>query len=227
MCHVEFECRKGAKFADYFYWLKRNLHQKVRRFGFISLYLFCGTCDWTNLFMSVKKWSPCRSKALHWLETHQWQFYCKVHERSNGYYLSPGVQLSHVSVVFLEIPPYSITEWNRYKRHSNPERFKSADRMLYERISIVNDYIKQINEISNVESPRFNTDLKRARKASGDKHRRYSLCYNEYKDGIHMTLLLSRIWMKRIVLRTIKDCAWVHNIHPLIFTGVLARLDES
>ena len=83
--------------------------------------------------------------------------------------------------------------WNRTKGYSNPERLKSADRMLYESISIVNDCIKQINEISNVESPRFNKDLKRARKASGDKHIRYTLCYNEYKDGIHMTPLLSRV----------------------------------
>ena len=52
-----------------------------------------------------------------------------------------------VSVVFLEIPPYIIKEWNRTQGHPNPERFDSQNKILSERISLVNEYIKEVNSI--------------------------------------------------------------------------------
>ena len=134
VCHVEFECRKGARFADYFYWLKRNLRQKVREFGFITLYLFCGTCDLTKLvYVNERKGNHVRQKRYIDLR--------HTSDSSNVRYLRDQVDnifllLSNfptVPVVFLEISPYSITEWNRTQGHSNPEKFKPADRILYEK----------------------------------------------------------------------------------------------
>ena len=120
-----------------------------------------------------------------------------------------------MSIVFLEIPPYSIQAWNRTQGNPNPGIFQNDDMLLNERVALVNEYIQEINSRSNVESPKFSFDLKRGRKISKakrqrqngcDNHRRYSLSFGEYKDGIHSGPLLSRVWMERIVQRIVRDC---------------------
>ena len=215
VCHIEFECKGGARFADYLYWLERNLYNRVKRFGHVTLYIFCGTCDLTKL-VHVKENNSNRVRR-----------YIELRHNSDNAavrYLTDQIEkisrlvsrFPTVSIVFLEIPPYSIQAWNRTQGHPNPSQFQSADKILNERICIVNEFIKEKNDLANVESPKFNLDLKRARKISKSKrqrqdnsenHRRYSLSFGEYKDGIHSGPLLSRVWMKRIVLRIIKDCA--------------------
>lgn len=201
VCHVEFECRKGARLAEYYNWLTRNLARKVNQFGHIVLYIFLGTCDLTKLGSSskVKRCIELRhsddNSAISYVTYQIDKFYNFV---SN---------FPTVSIVFLEIPPYSIQEWNRYQGHPDPKSFSPQDAKLYERISIINEYIQAVNDITCVRSPRFNLDLKRARKEKGDSHRRYSLCYTHYKDGIHTKPLLARVWMKKILLQILRDCA--------------------
>ncbi|XP_062621663.1 uncharacterized protein LOC134283229 [Saccostrea cucullata] len=45
---VQFECRPGARFADFYPWLKRNLAGLVQQYGQITLYIWLGTCDITQ-----------------------------------------------------------------------------------------------------------------------------------------------------------------------------------
>ena len=44
---LELQCRGGARFQDYFYWLQHNLSNKVAQYGKIVLYVWLGTCDFT------------------------------------------------------------------------------------------------------------------------------------------------------------------------------------
>ena len=44
---IEFQCRGGARFQDYFYWLQHNLSNKFAQYDKIVLYVWLGTCDFT------------------------------------------------------------------------------------------------------------------------------------------------------------------------------------
>lgn len=206
-CHIEFECKGGARFAEYYNWLNRNLTSKVNQFGNIVLFVFLGTCELTKIstfsrgsgYARVKRYIELRhsddNTAFSYVRGQIDRFYQLVSNYPT------------VSIVFLEIPPYSIQEWNKYQGHPDPKSFLPQDLKLYERISIINDYIKLVNEFSSVKSPRFDLDLKRTRKSQGDSHRRTSLNFSNYKDGIHPKPLLARVWMKRILLQIFADCA--------------------
>nr|XP_034321263.1 uncharacterized protein LOC117687937 [Crassostrea gigas] len=45
---VQFECRPGARFANFIAWLKKNLSNLVQQHGWITLYIWLGTCDTTQ-----------------------------------------------------------------------------------------------------------------------------------------------------------------------------------
>lgn len=203
ICYIDFECKRGARFADYYYWLRRNLQWKVEEFGFVHLYIFLGTCDLTKLAYAVE--NGCRYRYIELRHQSNTSAFNYISNQIERIFLLVS-DYPTVTVTFLEIPPYDIREWNRNQGHPHPEVFVAQNKILYERISILNEYIKEINEISQVKSPRFNNDLKRSRKAEGDNTKRYSLCFKEYKDGLHSGPLLSRVWMKRIILRIINEC---------------------
>lgn len=190
---VDFQCRSGARFGDYLSWLNYNLDKKVRQYGNIILYVWLGTCDLTfrkGRFIDLRHNND--SIAVSYLK-HQINRYC---EFVSNY--------PTVSLVFLEIPPYSIISWNRSRGHRDPTSFHSQDLILYERICLVNEYIKEVNRLSSVVSPRFNLDLLKYRKTKG--HSRRSISYSPYKDGIHPNVILARVWMKRIIAQIFKDC---------------------
>lgn len=192
---VEFVCRGGARFQDYFHWLRYNLENKVNQYGNIVLYIWLGTCD-----LSVKKG---KFTELRHTDDSTAISYMKF---QIDRYISFVSNFPSVTLVFLEIPPYSIKEWNHSKGFHNPQLFHSQDLILLERVSLVNEYIRLVNENTFVTSPRFKLDLLRFRKAKGDKSHRASLNFSTYKDGIHPGYLLARCWMKRLVQQIFKDC---------------------
>lgn len=194
-CRIEFQCRGGARFADYFYWLQSNLPKKVAQFGNIVLYIFLGTCDLTlrkGKYIELRHDS--NALAVSYL---QYQIIR---------YLQFVSHFTSVSIVFLEIPPYSIETWNKSRGHRDPASFHSQDLLLRERILPVNKYIKEVNDRKLVKSPRFITDLLRYRKAKGQNHSRTGITFANFKDGVHPNQLLARSWMKKIVLRVFVDC---------------------
>lgn len=191
---IDFQCRSGARIADYFYWLQSNLHKKVQQFGNIVLYVWLGTCDLT-----------CRKGKFIALRHDSDNLAVSYLKNQIDRYLSFVSKFPTVQLVFLEIPPYSIQAWNNSKGHRDPSVFLSQDLILYERIILVNEYIKEINFQRSVESPRFKLDLLRYRKSKNGDQRK-SINYNSYKDGIHPNPVLARYWMKRIIARIFIDC---------------------
>lgn len=203
---VDFECRKGARFVDYYYWLRDNLQRKVHQYGRIVLYIYLGTCDLTHFIQSDPLTRRRRQNFIE-LRHNDDRIAVEYLRYQIDRYFHFVASFPTVSIVFLEIPPYSIQEWNKSRGHPDPKSFLSQDLILYERISLVNDYIKSVNQLTGVRSPRFNLDLRRTRQSRGSNHRRVSISYAGYKDGIHPDSLLARCWFKRIVVLIFTDCA--------------------
>lgn len=193
--NVEFQCRGGAIFVDQFYLLQSNLRKKVHQFGEIVLYVFLGTCDLT---LKKGKYIELRHDNDHAAVSY---LLFQINRFLNFVSNFPSV-----SIVFLEIPPYSLQAWNKSRGHRDPFSFQSQDLILHQRICLINDYIRGINHSKDVVSPRFNLDLHRYRKSSGSNQGRTSINFSNYKDGVHPKPLLARCWMKRIVLRIFTDC---------------------
>ena len=110
-----------------------------------------------------------------------------------------------VKVVFLEIPYYNIEKYKRHLKVVNPENYHESDLILTERISIINDYIREMNEASGFNIPRFNRDLVKYRKDQ-DQGKRKSLDFSGYKDDIHPDKVLAGIWMKKSVMHMLHAC---------------------
>lgn len=106
---VQFECRPGARFADFYPWLKKNLSNLVQQHGWITLYIWLGTCDTTQ-------------KSERYIDQRYVDSTLGVKnivQYIDLFVLFIGL-FKDVVPIFLEIPPYSIVEWKRTKGHSDP-----------------------------------------------------------------------------------------------------------
>ena len=84
-----------------------------------------------------------------------------------------------VSIIFLENPYYSLEAYYSSKGHRDLTIFRSQDLVLKDRIALVNEYIKEVNQFTSVISPRFNLDLIRFHK-SKDDHKRKKNCSTHF-----------------------------------------------
>ena len=177
---LEFQCRGGARFQDYFYWLQHNLSNKVAQYGKIVLYVWLGTCDFTvksDLQDPTVSHRNFKKKIYIQLRHETVSEAVSYLKYQTARYLSIISNFPSVSVVFLEVPPYSIKQWNRNKGHR--DIFHSQDLILSERMSLVNEYIRFVNENNSVTSPRFKIDLLIFRK-SKDKQTKREACHTLY-----------------------------------------------
>lgn len=203
---IDFQFRSGARFLDLFFWLQKNLHHKVSQYGKIVLYVWLGTCDLTAKKSEFIKFGS-RSKKVTFIDLR--------HETDTSAVLYVKQQIDKfrqfvskfpsVKIVFLEIPYYSIEKYNRHLKVVNPESYHGSDLILTERICILNDYIREVNESSGFNTPRFNRDLVKYRKGQ-DQAKRKSLDFSGYRDGIHPDKVLAGIWMKKIVMHMLHAC---------------------
>jgi len=193
--NVDFVCRGGARFSDYYAWLENNLYRKVHQYTNIVLYIWLGTCDLTQKHGKFIKLRHLRDDIA-----------VNCIKQQIDKYIAFVSHFPSVKIVFLEIPPYSIQEWNKSRGHLNPQECIQQDLILYERISILNEYIRCINSTAGVSSPRYKLDLLRYRKPKGETNQRVSLNFRFYRDGIHPDYYLARCWMKRLVARVFCDC---------------------
>ena len=111
-------------------------------------------------------------------------------------------------ITILEIPLYSIGNWNQSLRHKDPSTFSDQDKQLQEQIDQLSGDIKRINKDLKVYSPQFSTDLQCHRKVKKEKHPEKRNYYNFilYSDGIHPGYGLSRYWLRKISDQIMRDC---------------------
>ena len=99
------------------------------------------------------------------------------------------------NVIFLEVPYYSIINWNKCKKHPHPELFENHQHRLELAINSLNEEIRKLN--GEKISPRLANDLILSTKKSKKtqlKRINYSLLY----DGIHPTTTICKLWNLKI-----------------------------
>jgi hypothetical protein len=105
---AKFIYRGGARLADYFPWLVKSLQGEVNQYGNIVIYLWLGTCDLTRRngrYITLRH--SAEKQAVEYI---QYQLY-----RYNHFIAA----FPNVKIVFLEIPSFSIREWNKSKGHTD------------------------------------------------------------------------------------------------------------
>lgn len=112
-------------------------------------------------------------------------------------------------ITFIEIPVYSIYEWNKSRNYTDPNQFLAQDEKLLKQVLRVNDKIRELNTTLNSRAPNINADLKRSNLISSkNQHKRIRDQYNWtlHKDGVHPKRNLSRVWLRKFSTQIKADC---------------------
>ncbi|CAG2220939.1 unnamed protein product [Mytilus edulis] len=180
-------------------WLKDNLASKIGHLDNISLYVWLGTCDFTDYSRCDKiitlKHNP--EEAASQLINNLKEFATLLAEY-------PGCKIT-----FLEIPIFSIYIWNRLHDHPDPNRFKADDNTLIKQILVVNDQIRALNNDHSSRSPSFSADIYHpisCNSKNTHRHGRDLYNFNLYLDGIHPKSALARVWLRKLAHRIKLDC---------------------
>ena len=180
-------------------YVKQNIENFIHRYGRLLLVIWTGTCDLTrkvsissgdgsrkvNRFVDLSGTTPDEIIA-------QYQHICELKDAYGDL----------IQVLILECPYYSITIWNSVKGHKDISIFEENNRVLHDRISELNDKIRLLNESNGVSAPKFSLDLLRSRKSNKSRPVK-TPSYSLLLDGIHPTGILSRYWVRKLVLAVI------------------------
>ena len=120
-------CRDGYK------WLKSNLRQKPKKLGSIWIYVRLGTCDLTSKNKKYIALTAEDDQAV----ANAYEYLLKIAALVKDY---PSCKIT-----ILEIPVYSIKDWNQRKGHKNPDEFIEQDKKLETQVYNLNGKIRQIN----------------------------------------------------------------------------------
>ena len=194
--HIEWWCKRGATTEQQYKWLKDNIRDKIETLGSIWLYVWLGTC---NLTQKDGKYINIRSYDNSSVETV---------ETNLQNIIDTVAQYPSCKLTILEIPTYSIVQWNKKHHHKNPDNFKDQDNLLDQQVYTLNNYIRQLITTLRTHSPIFTIDLQSHRKVKSGKHpenRKY-YNFNLYTDGIHPGHTLARYWLRKISDQVKLDC---------------------
>ena len=111
---------------------------------------------------------------------------------------------SNCTVILLQCPIFSISEYNRKKGHPEFYNFQHWDVILKNQIARLNAGIRRVNELSNVTSPCFTILIYASKKVR--RRYIYKYFYDLYSDGLHPEPLLARAWHIMILHRVVRDC---------------------
>ena len=193
---IVWRCREGLKTELGIEWFKDELHtlrENYARHGEIHIYFWLGTCDLTiksgrYIFLS----STFRSYAD------------RLIRRLN--LLSNYCFRQNLPLTLLEIPIFSLREYNISVGHHFPHLFQDQDYHLRIEIERINEAIREINTSSHKVSPKFSLDLQRNRPSAGQTGRQYYTNYKLYRDGIHPKSDLARLWLRKLSIKVKRDC---------------------
>lgn len=190
---IEFWGNRGDNSDDCLNFLRNHLASEVQRLQHISLFIWIGTCDLTRKTGKFIDVSSHDSSSAYKLIDKLKQIYTFVRDFKDS-----------VQLTFLRIPIYSIYHWN-LKHGRDWDNYKAKDVILNKNISIVNNYIADLNRVLNVTvSPRFSEDLQKSKKKKPGSTTKYFYTYDMYIDGIHPSPLLAKLWLTRL-------CKLVHD----------------
>ncbi|KAK3085125.1 hypothetical protein FSP39_024764 [Pinctada imbricata] len=191
---IQWWCKGGSQINDSFDWLKRNLSHKLKRHNKIALYVWLGTCDLT---VKNKQFTSLRADDFATVD---------YIERKLNEIVSFLRRFSGVKLTILEVPVYSIVEWNRSKGHKDPNSFSDQDVKLQSQVQELNNRIRNINDHLKSRSPRFTLDILRSKRNNKGKTKKSVFNFKLYSDGIHPGALLGKLWFRQISSLMINDC---------------------
>ena len=126
--------------------------------GLNPTYIWLGTCDLTS---KNKKYVALTAEDDQAVDI-AYEYLLKTAELVNDY---PSCRIT-----ILEIPVYSIKDWNQRKGHKNLDELIEQDKKLETQVYNLNGKIRQINETNQTHSPNFSTDLvKNSKTVKGKK----------------------------------------------------------
>ena len=113
-----------------------------------------------------------------------------------------------VPLIISEIPIYSISKYNSVAGHNFPELFSDQDIHLSEQLSISNQEIQDINDISFTGFSTFLPGLLLRNRSNVRlrRQRTYYYNFNLYGDGVHPKTLLANLWLMKLALMVKRDC---------------------
>ncbi|CAG2217869.1 unnamed protein product [Mytilus edulis] len=193
-------CRKGARIRECREWLESSIDTLIQEEGNIWVNVWAGTCDFT-----------IKNGRYISLRTHDDSVVDDIIAEAN--LITQCIKAHPGSkVTILEIPLYSIVNWNWAARISKNQiqSFYQHDKDLEEQIVSVNRKIREVNTSNISYSPKFSSDLTLIQKhRKGDRHRvtrRVQHRFELYFDREHPRQLLSKVWLRKIEQQIIKDC---------------------
>lgn len=201
---IVWRCKGGRNSVQAANYIIDNLDYFVETYGQILLLVWTGTCDLTE-FQSVSKSNlqnqPTPRRCINL--SHNTVGDILVQYRR----IIVAVQKygSKVQLAFLEVPQYSICIWNKCKGDQHFENYKTNTDTLNIQIEQLNESIRDINRTSGIRVPLFGIDLYKSKK-SNPGHKSYKFSWSLLSDGIHAIPLLSRYWLRRIVLTICPRC---------------------
>lgn len=159
--------------------------------------MWLGTCDltWYN-----GKCISLRSETNSAVE----QLTTNFEEIGNLLQQYPGCKLT-----FLELPVYSIFEYNYKKGHRDPNQFKTQDETLIRQVHMVNSQIRRINSKLEKRAPNFCQDLSHNKvKTTKNQHIRLRDRFNFtlYRDGEHPSTIQAKVWLRKLCIKIGDEC---------------------
>ncbi|VDI52841.1 Hypothetical predicted protein [Mytilus galloprovincialis] len=197
--NIKWWTKSGETTEKGYSWLKNNIKRKMKKHGQIWLYIWYGTCDLTS---KNKKYIALTSETDSAIDKAA-EYLGKIKELVKQY--------PKCRVTFLEIPVYSISEYNKNKDHKTPEIFKEQDTKLEAQIYKLNEKIRTLNKDELTYSPLFTTDIIHNSKTIKNKRTRTSTTRKTfsfwlYADGIHPGPLLAKVWLMKITKHALINC---------------------
>ncbi|CAG2223970.1 unnamed protein product [Mytilus edulis] len=191
--------QSGRSSSQALVWLKQNLEYKIGHLDNIALYVWFGTCDLT-IYDKNSRYINLRTETDDSIQTIV-NNYQEIADLLKSY---PGCKLR-----FLETPPYSVSLWNSYQKHPDVQQFKNDDDILLKQIKALNNHIRYMNDTLGTRTPNLSADIHHRINTSNKNSlniARNQYNFNLYKDGIHPSKNLAKVWLKKITQQIKTDC---------------------
>ena len=191
---IVWRCQEGMRTEVGVAWLNDELEELWTGYGNVHVYFWCGTCDLTFksgrfIYLSSTYQRDCQRLIR------------QLHLLANCAYRK-GLPLT-----LLEIPIFSITEFNTTAGRKFPYCFYDQDKKFVREIEKINVVIREINDTNYKVSPQISLDLQRhTSNVRIGRQRQYYYNYKLYRDGIHPRPLLRRLWLRKLSLIVKKGC---------------------
>ena len=181
---IRWRYKSGQSTEKGYNWFQRNIEKEIDHLDNIHIYIWLGTCDLTDYDGTFVRLSTDENIVNSLLDKYQ-----KFIELFKPY---PACKIT-----FLEVPPYSILEFNKYRKHDNYVSFKKQDDQLLQIIVKINEHIRRINSTLNTFSPNFGVDVSHHHTIATSKSKKITIrdqyFFDLYKDGIHPDSDLAKV----------------------------------